>query len=54
MLVEELGIEPSPELRELEQAILRQDPALVVALGLGPGQLPKTPRGGTGRDRRSR
>ncbi|HEV8250525.1 MAG TPA: AfsR/SARP family transcriptional regulator, partial [Gaiellaceae bacterium] len=31
VLVEELGIEPSPELRELEQAILRQDPALVVA-----------------------
>src|SRR5436190_2287859 len=27
-LVEELGIEPSPELRELERAILRQDPAL--------------------------
>ena len=26
VLVEELGIEPSPELRELEQAILRQDP----------------------------
>ena len=29
-LVEELGIEPSPELRELERSILRQDPALVV------------------------
>ena len=27
-LVEELGIEPSPSLRELEQAILRQDPSL--------------------------
>jgi len=27
-LVEELGIEPSPPLRELQQAILRQDPAL--------------------------
>jgi DNA-binding SARP family transcriptional activator len=27
-LVEELGIEPSPALQELEQAILRQDPAL--------------------------
>ena len=27
-LVEELGIEPGPELRSLEQAILRQDPAL--------------------------
>jgi predicted ATPase/DNA-binding SARP family transcriptional activator len=28
VLVEELGIEPSPELRELERAILRQDPEL--------------------------
>jgi DNA-binding SARP family transcriptional activator/ABC-type transport system substrate-binding protein len=27
-LVDELGIEPSPQLRELEQAILRQDPSL--------------------------
>jgi predicted ATPase/DNA-binding SARP family transcriptional activator len=27
-LVEELGIEPSPDLQELERAILRQDPAL--------------------------
>ncbi|MDQ2982560.1 MAG: AAA family ATPase [Actinomycetota bacterium] len=31
VLVEELGIEPSPSLRELEQAILRQDPALAPA-----------------------
>ncbi len=30
-LVGELGIEPGPALRELEQAILRQDPELVVA-----------------------
>jgi DNA-binding SARP family transcriptional activator len=29
MLVDELGIEPGPELQELEQAILRQDPRLV-------------------------
>ena len=28
LLVEELGIDPAPELQELEQAILRQDPAL--------------------------
>ena len=28
LLVDELGIEPSPALHELEQAILRQDPAL--------------------------
>jgi DNA-binding SARP family transcriptional activator len=27
-LVDELGLEPGPELRELEQAILRQDPSL--------------------------
>lgn len=30
-LVEELGIDPGPALQELERAILRQDPALVVA-----------------------
>jgi predicted ATPase/DNA-binding SARP family transcriptional activator len=29
-LVDELGLEPSPELRELEAAILRQDPELTV------------------------
>ena len=28
VLIEELGLEPSPALRELEQAILRQDPSL--------------------------
>ena len=32
-LVGELGIEPGPALHELEQAILRQDPALAVAGG---------------------
>jgi len=30
VLVEELGIEPGPRLRQLEQAILRQDPSLEV------------------------
>jgi len=30
VLVDELGIDPGPELRELEQAILRQDPALTL------------------------
>jgi len=30
VLVEELGIEPTPELRELEQAILRQDDSLAL------------------------
>ena len=34
VLIEELGIEPSPELRELERAILRQDPALAVSPAL--------------------
>src|SRR5712692_8344828 len=34
VLVEQLGIEPSPALQELERAILRQDPAL--DLGTGP------------------
>lgn len=31
MLTEELGLEPSPALRELEKAILRQDPAIAAA-----------------------
>src|SRR4051794_23683078 len=35
-LVEEIGVEPGPELRRLHDAILRQDPALDVA----PAQLP--------------
>jgi class 3 adenylate cyclase len=30
LLVEELGLEPGPPLRELEQAVLRQDPALAI------------------------
>jgi predicted ATPase/DNA-binding SARP family transcriptional activator len=30
VLVEELGLEPGPELRELQEAILRQDPGLLV------------------------
>ena len=38
-LVDELGLEPSAELQELERAILRQDPALAPAGGApaGPG-----------------
>jgi DNA-binding SARP family transcriptional activator len=39
LLVEELGLEPSRRLRDLEQAILRQDPALDL------GQLPRAPPG---------
>jgi len=35
-LIEELGIEPSPPLRELEQAILRQDPSLDLASAPAP------------------
>jgi predicted ATPase/DNA-binding SARP family transcriptional activator len=47
-LVEELGLEPSPSLRELEQAILRQDSALdagpEVAHSLATaGPMPETP-----------
>src|SRR5262249_1740512 len=34
VLSEELGLEPSPELRELEKAILRQDPAITAAVSL--------------------
>jgi predicted ATPase/DNA-binding SARP family transcriptional activator len=36
-LVEELGIEPSPELQRLEQAILRQDPSLAAPAAAPPG-----------------
>ena len=32
LLVDDLGLDPSPETRELEQRILRQDPALVPAI----------------------
>ena len=35
-LVEQLGIEPSPPLRALEQAILRQDPSLNLAAAAAP------------------
>ena len=37
-LVDELGIEPSPDLQELEQAVLRQDPALDVKPADAPGR----------------
>jgi DNA-binding SARP family transcriptional activator len=43
-LVDELGIEPGRELRELERAILRQDPALDVA----PAEAPAPAAGGRG------
>src|SRR5439155_15102854 len=35
LLVEELGIDPSPELQELERQILKQDPALPAPLHEG-------------------
>ncbi len=39
-LAEELGIDPSPELRELERAILRQDASLLPAAAAGSLRLP--------------
>ena len=47
-LVEELGIEPGPELQELHGAILRQDP------GSARGTAPPAPRRSTGSRRSSR
>ena len=40
-LVEELGIEPGRSLRELQQAILRQDPALDAETAVEPGTQPE-------------
>jgi len=37
-LVDELGVEPGKALRELQQAILRQDPALELAVQAGPAE----------------
>ena len=45
-LVEELGIEPGRELRELERAILAQDPALSTGDGPSPAA-PRAPRAAT-------
>ncbi len=47
-LAEELGLDPGPELRDLESAVLRQDPMLAAALPT-PGRVsaaerPRTPR----------
>jgi DNA-binding SARP family transcriptional activator len=53
MLVEELGIEPGSELRELEKAILCQDPALAVPQAPRPQPArPSAPMPGTSRRRR--
>jgi DNA-binding SARP family transcriptional activator len=42
-LVEELGIEPGDRLRELERAILAQDPALAATVADGPAAPPAEP-----------
>lgn len=43
VFVAELGIEPGPGLRQLEQAVLSQDPALAVATGPAPVTAPARP-----------
>ncbi|MFC6085275.1 AfsR/SARP family transcriptional regulator [Sphaerisporangium aureirubrum] len=51
VLVEELGIEPGPELRQAHEAILRSDPALLTpARGRRPRQLPPPPADFIGRE----
>jgi WD40 repeat protein/DNA-binding SARP family transcriptional activator len=54
-LVEEIGVEPGPELRELQEAILRHDPSLDAR---PPRELPRQLEGGSpliaGRDRELR
>jgi DNA-binding SARP family transcriptional activator len=45
-LVDELGLDPSPALQQLEQAILRQDPALAAALDERDIDTPSTARRG--------
>ena len=43
-MVDELGLEPGAQLRELERRILEQDPELDAAPGrAGPGSLPLRP-----------
>ncbi|MBS1887630.1 MAG: tetratricopeptide repeat protein [Actinobacteria bacterium] len=51
LLVEELGIEPGAELRELQTAILRQDPALADPAGRRRRNLPAPPTPLVGRER---
>ncbi|MCW3815244.1 tetratricopeptide repeat protein [Micromonospora sp. DR5-3] len=55
LLAEELGLDPAPELRRLQQLILRADPALGLPGGAGraairPAELPHDVPGFTGRD----
>jgi predicted ATPase/DNA-binding SARP family transcriptional activator len=47
VLIEELGLEPGPELRRLEAAILAQDPDLHAPLSSRPHTPPPPPRRGT-------
>jgi DNA-binding SARP family transcriptional activator len=49
VLVEELGIEPGRELRELHQTILRQDPVLELDRRVETVEVPDTPTGFVGR-----
>jgi DNA-binding SARP family transcriptional activator/streptogramin lyase len=51
LFVDELGIEPTRELQELEQAILRHDPSLALTAGEGRVEQPQDTRAG-GRPRR--
>ncbi len=44
VLLDELGVEPGPELRELQEAILRQDPELAPARGSWPRTARPPPR----------
>ncbi|WP_188193109.1 AfsR/SARP family transcriptional regulator [Nonomuraea sp. SYSU D8015] len=51
VLIEELGIEPGPELRQAHEAILRSDPALLAPVrGRRPRQLPPPPPDFLGRE----
>jgi predicted ATPase/DNA-binding SARP family transcriptional activator len=56
-LIEELGLEPTPALRELEQAILTHDADLTAPVAPGPSvsrlPTPPTPTIGRGEDRRA-
>jgi DNA-binding SARP family transcriptional activator len=50
-LVDELGLDPGPELRQLEAAILRQDEALAAPAAQAPTNLPAPPTPLVGRGR---
>jgi DNA-binding SARP family transcriptional activator len=50
LLVDELGLEPSPPLRQLEAAVLRHDPDLAVPAGIAaPSVVTTAPENGSGR-----